>query len=175
MKILLTKTSIYLKAHRNMTTVTGDKNSKEDDNSYHNEGGTQNVNGTTFGVLLVDDDPDILLTFKTGLEDDKSPAFGEGVNVQVDTFSDPKEALSSFRAGVYDLLLLDIRMPNINGFELYKKLKKIDDKPKVCFITAYELYYEALKKDFPELDVGCFIKKPISIEHLAMKIREELA
>ena len=127
-------------------------------------------------MLLVDDDTDILLTFKSGLEEyvDKSKIF-DGAKIQVDTFADPKEALTSFKAGVYDLLLLDIRMPNINGFELYEELKKIDDKPKVCFITAYELYYEALKKDFPELNVGCFIKKPISIEALAMKIREELA
>jgi DNA-binding response OmpR family regulator len=93
----------------------------------------------------------------------------------VDTFADPKEALSSFKAGVYDLLLLDIRMQDMNGFELYKELKKIDDKPKVCFMTAYELYYEALKKDFPKLDVGCFMKKPISIEDLATKISKELA
>ena len=91
------------------------------------------------------------------------------------TFADPKEALTSFKAGVYNLLLLDIRMPDINGFELYEELKKIDDKPRVCFITAYDLYYEALKKDFPELDVGCFIKKPISIEDLATRIRKELA
>ena len=116
-----------------------------------------------------------MLTFKTGLEDDRSRVLGEGVKVQVDTFADPKEALTSFKAGVYDLLLLDIRMPNINGFELYKALNKIDDKPKVCFITAYDLYYDALKKDFPELDVGCFIKKPISIEDLAIKIRKEVA
>jgi two-component system, OmpR family, response regulator ChvI len=116
-----------------------------------------------------------LLTFKTGLENDKSRVLGEGVKVQVDTFTDPKEALTSFKAGLYDLLLLDIRMPNINGFELYEELKKIDDKPRVCFITAYELYYEALKKDFPELDIGCFIKKPISIEDLATRIRNELA
>jgi two-component system, OmpR family, response regulator ChvI len=117
-----------------------------------------------------------LLTFKSGLEEyvDKSKIF-DGAKIQVDTFADPNRALSSFKAGVYNLLLLDIRMPNINGFELYEELKKIDDKPKVCFITAYELYYETLKKDFPMLDIGCFIKKPISIEDLALKIREELA
>jgi two-component system, OmpR family, response regulator ChvI len=127
-------------------------------------------------LLLVDDDHDILLTFKSGLEEyvDKSKIF-DGAKIQVDTFADPKEALTSFKAGIYDLLLLDIRMPNINGFELYEELKKIDDKPRVCFITAYELYYDVLKKDFPELDVGCFIKKPISIEDLATKIRKELA
>ena len=158
-----------------MTAVTDDKNSKKDDNSYHKEGGTQNANRTTIRILLVDDDPDILLTFKTGLENDKNRVLDEGVKVQVDTFADPKQALSSFKTGVYDLLLLDIRMPDINGFELYRELNKIDDKPKVCFITAYELYYETLKKDFPMLDVGCFIRKPISIEDLALKISEELA
>ena len=129
---------------------------------------------TKYKLLLVDDDTDILLTFKKGLEEVQNTIV-EGVNLQVDTFADPKEALTSFKAGVYDLLLLDIRMPNINGFELYEELNKIDDKPKVCFITAYDLYYDALKKDFPELDVGCFIKKPISIEDLAIKIRKELA
>jgi CheY-like chemotaxis protein len=129
---------------------------------------------TTYNIMLVDDDPDILLTFKKGLEELQRRKI-EGVNLQVDTFADPKEALTSFKAGLYHLLLLDIRMPNINGFELYEELKKIDDKPKVCFITAYELYYDALKKDFPDLDVGCFIKKPISTEDLATKIKNEIA
>lgn len=157
-------------------TTTANNNRKKDDNSNHNEGETQYEQiATSFRILLVDDDPDILLTFKTGLENDKSRVLGEGVKVQVDTFADPKEALTSFKAGVYNLLLLDIRMPNINGFELYEELKKIDDKPRVCFITAYELYYEALKKDFPELNIGCFIKKPISVEDLATRIRKELA
>jgi two-component system, OmpR family, response regulator ChvI len=150
-------------------------NSKKINNSYHHhEGETQNGPVTTYRILLVDDDPDILLAFKSGLEELQSTKV-EGVNLQVDTFAEPREALTSFKAGAYDLLLLDIRMPNINGFELYEELKKIDDKPKVCFITAYELYYEVLKKDFPELDIGCFIKKPISIEELATKIRKELA
>ena len=157
-------------------TTTPSNDSKKDNNSYHHhEGEPQNGSVTTYRILLVDDDPDILLTFKSGLEEYvyKSKIF-DGAKIRVDTFADPKEALTSFKAGVYKLLLLDIRMPNINGFELYEELKKIDDKPKVCFITAYELYYEALKKDFPELDVGCFIKKPISIEDLTIKIREEL-
>jgi two-component system, OmpR family, response regulator ChvI len=155
-------------------TTSASNNNKKDNNSYHYEDETQNEHITTYRILHVDDDPDILLTFKTGLEEDRSRVLGEGVKVQVDTFADPKEALTSFKAGLYNLLLIDIRMPNINGFELYEELKKIDDKPRVCFITAYELYYEALKKDFPELDIGCFIKKPVSIEDLATKIRTEL-
>ncbi len=165
-----------------MIATASNNNSKKDNNSYRHEGETQKrePSAATYRILLVDDDDDILLTFKEGLEEeqhdvDKSKIFVDGVKIQVDTFADPKEALSSFKAGVYDLLLLDIRMQGMNGFELYEELKKIDDKPKVCFITAYELYYEALKKDFPKLDVGCFIKKPISIEDLATKITEELA
>jgi CheY-like chemotaxis protein len=165
-----------------LIATASNNNSKKDNNSYRHEGETQKrePSAATYRILLVDDDDDILLTFKEGLEEeqhdvDKSKIFVDGVKIQVDTFADPKEALSSFKAGVYDLLLLDIRMQGMNGFELYEELKKIDDKPKVCFITAYELYYEALKKDFPKLDVGCFIKKPISIEDLATKITEELA
>jgi CheY-like chemotaxis protein len=164
-------------------TAASNNNSKKDigNNSSQHEGKTRRKESVaTYRILLVDDDHDILFTFKEGLEEnddavvDKSQLFG-GAKIQVDTFADPKEALSSFKAGVYDLLLLDIRMQDMNGFELYEELKKIDDKPKVCFITAYELYYEALKKDFPKLDVGCFIKKPISIEDLATKISKELA
>jgi CheY-like chemotaxis protein len=166
-------------------TAASNNNSKKDNgsnNSSQHEGETRlKESVATYRILLVDDDHDILFTFKEGLEEqrdvvDKSKIFVDGAKkIQVDTFADPKEALSSFKAGVYDLLLLDIRMQDMNGFELYEELKKIDDKPKVCFITAYELYYEALKKDFSELDVGCFIKKPISIEDLAIKISEELA
>jgi two-component system, OmpR family, response regulator ChvI len=164
-------------------TAASNNNSKKDNgnNSSQHEGVTRRKESVaTYRILLVDDDHDILFTFKEGLEEnddavvDKSQLFG-GAKIQVDTFADPKEALSSFKAGVYDLLLLDIRMQDMNGFELYEELKKIDDKPKVCFITAYELYYEALKKDFPKLDVGCFMKKPISIEDLATKISKELA
>jgi two-component system, OmpR family, response regulator ChvI len=163
--------------------AASNNNSKKDNgnNSSQHEGKTRRKESVaTYRILLVDDDHDILFTLKEGLEEnddavvDKSQLFG-GAKIKVDTFADPKEALSSFKAGVYDLLLLDIRMRNMNGFELYEELKKIDDKPKVCFITAYELYYEALKKDFPKLDVGCFMKKPISIEDLATKISEELA
>lgn len=65
-------------------------------------------------------------------------------------------------------------MPDINGFELYEELKKVDTKPKICFITAYETYYEVLKKDFPKLDIGCFIKKPISLSSLAIRLKAEL-
>jgi len=73
-------------------------------------------------------------------------------------FNDPKLALS---AGFYDLLLLDILMPKMNGFELCQQLQNIDNKVKVCIITAYEIYYRALRDLFPTVEVDCFIAKPI--------------
>ena len=78
------------------------------------------------------------------------------------------------RRAYYDLLLLDIKMADLNGFQLYQELKKKDNNAKVCFITAYEVYYDRLKEDFPTLNVGCFIKKPIETQELVKKIREQL-
>jgi two-component system catabolic regulation response regulator CreB/two-component system response regulator ChvI len=116
-------------------------------------------------ILIVDDDSDITLAFKKGLEND-------GFNV--DVFNDPQEALSNFEASKYDLLLLDIRMPKMNGFELYKEMDKIDNDVKVCFITAFEVYYEALREVFPSMEVECFIRKPIEIGNLVNRIKNEL-
>ena len=115
-------------------------------------------------ILIVDDDPDITVTFKQGLE-----AHG----FVVDAFNDPVEALSNFQASRYDLLLIDVRMPKMNGFELYKEMEKVD-AVKVCFITAFEVYYEALKEVFPNMEVECFIKKPVEIADLKKKITEHL-
>jgi len=77
----------------------------------------------------------------------------------VDVFNNPLESLSSYKAGAYDLLLLDIKMPQMSGFELYDKIKHIDEKVKVCFITAFEEYYDEFKKQFPYLEsgIGCHI------------------
>jgi two-component system, OmpR family, response regulator ChvI len=116
-------------------------------------------------ILIVDDDTDITLAFKKGLEND---------GFKVDVFNDPLEALSNFEASKYDLLLLDIRMPKMNGFELYREMDKIDNNVKVCFITAFEVYYEALREVFPSMEVECFIRKPIEIGNLVKRIKNEL-
>jgi DNA-binding NtrC family response regulator len=117
-------------------------------------------------VLIVDDDPDILITYKKGLEDN-------GL-FEVETFADPEETLSNFRSGLYDCLIIDVRMPKIDGFQLYDKMKDIDNKVKVCFITAYEVNYEALRKVSPTLGLECFIQKPIEVSQLVRKINAEL-
>ena len=119
-------------------------------------------------ILLVDDDSDIVLTFKKALE--------EYSQFEVDTFTDPLQALSRFKENTYDLLILDIRLPNMDGFELYDKMKEIDNKVKVCFMTAFDINIKALRAVFPlssDLD-GCFIRKPVHIEEFITRIKSEL-
>jgi two-component system, OmpR family, response regulator ChvI len=116
-------------------------------------------------ILLVDDEPDVTVTFKMGLE---------SKGYKVDAFNDPGEALASFKMGVYNLLLLDIKMPKMNGFQLYEELEKMDRKVKVCFITAFEVYYRSLRELFPQIEIDCFIKKPIETEELVKRIQAEL-
>lgn len=114
-------------------------------------------------VLLVDDDLDITTPFKIGLE---------GYNFTVSTYNDPKIALSEFKENMYDLLLTDIRMPGMSGTELYEKIKRIDNKIKVCFITGFQEYYPELEKALPGLDLHkCYILKPITISDLEEKIK----
>lgn len=118
-------------------------------------------------ILVVDDEPDITASIKNGLTRN---------GFQVDTFNDPADALEKYSAGTYDLLLLDIRMPKMNGFELYREIKKKGtDKTKACFFTAFEVYYDEFKKIFPNLEVKCFIRKPVTINELISHINAELA
>ena len=121
-------------------------------------------------ILVVDDDHDVAITLKAILEEEEESS----KEFELDVFNDPTLALSNFKAGWYDLLLLDILMPKMNGFELYQQLKNIDDKVKVCFITAYEIYYRALRDLFPTIQVDCFIAKPIGKKELVSRIKSEL-
>jgi DNA-binding response OmpR family regulator len=116
-------------------------------------------------ILIVDDEIDITLAFKKGLESN---------GFSVDIYNDPIAALLNFKSDFYDLLLVDVRMPKMNGFELYQEIEKVDKKTKVCFITAFEVYYNALREIFPTLEVGCFIRKPIEIDDLVKRINAEI-
>jgi two-component system response regulator ChvI len=121
---------------------------------------------TTIRLLVVDDELDITRTMKKGLE-------LLGV-FSVDTFNDPVIGLSNFKAGTYDMLILDIRMPKMNGFELYREIIKKDSGARVCFITAFEINHNEFRKMFPSIDVNCFIKKPISVVELASLVKKTL-
>jgi two-component system, OmpR family, response regulator ChvI len=105
---------------------------------------------------LVDDELDITLTLKIALE--------ESGFFQVEAFYEPVLVLSRFEAGAYDLAVLDIKMPVIDGFELYRKLRKIDNKLKICFLTAAELgsYRDTGSDIMDELGKDHFVAKPVN-------------
>ena len=96
---------------------------------------------------------------------------------KVDTFTDPLLALENFKeeASQYDMIILDIKMPNMNGFELYRQIKKIDDKAKVCFLTAGEMYYGVYTDIFNSLDAEYFIRKPIDNEELIKRVNNMIS
>src|SRR5919199_4910536 len=114
-------------------------------------------------VLIVDDDPDITLTFKVSLDgyyyDDKT-------RFEVYTYNDPLLVVTQFKPNFYDLLLTDIYMPHMNGFELSQKISEIDVNIRVCFMSAAEVNIEALREVYPRLSLGCFIKKLVTIKYL---------
>lgn len=116
--------------------------------------------------MLVDDEHDITVVLKRGLE---SHGF------EVTAFNDPAEALSNYAPGKYDLVLLDVRMPRMSGFELYRKIRDIDPDVKACFLTAFEIYFDEFRKMFPKLHVRCFAKKPVSAGDLRGLIIQEIS
>jgi CheY-like chemotaxis protein len=119
-------------------------------------------------VLVVDDEPDLVLILKMVLEDN---------GLQVDSFTDPLLALENCKgkAGKYEMLILDIKMRDMDGFELYRQIKKIDDTVKVCFLTAGEMDYEQFRKElFPALDANCYIQKPFENEMLIKRLNRIL-
>jgi CheY-like chemotaxis protein len=124
-------------------------------------------------ILIVDDHPDIILTFKKGLEAENEYSSGK-IFFQVYAYDDPLLALSEFKPNFYDLLLVDINMPKVNGFEFSEKILKLDLNVRVCYISAGEMNVEALREQYPSLSIGCFIKKPVSIENLVRRVKAEL-
>jgi len=124
-----------------------------------------NIKSSSVRILIVDDDPDITFMFRAGLEKN-------GFIVTV--FNDPMKVLSKFSAGLYDFVLIDVKMPKMNGFEVYREIERIDNNLKVCFMTAFVVYYESLREIFPTTRVSCFIRKPIEIDKLVDRILKEL-
>jgi DNA-binding NtrC family response regulator len=109
-------------------------------------------------ILLVDDDADVVSTFQMILEMN---------GFEVEAYTSPISALSNFKPNDFGLLILDVRMPVMNGFEFFKRIKSIDNNVETCFITAYEDYCEEFKESFPMLDEAkYFIRKPKAIEDL---------
>ena len=120
-------------------------------------------------IMVVDDERDILSIIKRGLELKN--------RFRVDTFMDAESALESLKKkpnDYYDLVLTDIRMPKINGFELFRRIKESNPQMKIVFITAFEINKEEFTKVIPSLDVLDFISKPVSMSILINKLNSIL-
>jgi DNA-binding NtrC family response regulator len=122
--------------------------------------------------MIVDDEYDVVYSLKTVLEDTKL--------FLVDGYVDPAHALFNFKPDTYDLVVLDIKMPKIDGFELYKNIKAIDREVKICFLTAvhdltkYKTIYPDVIEEIELGKVKCFMDKPVTSEHLLTLVHREI-
>jgi DNA-binding response OmpR family regulator len=115
-------------------------------------------------ICIVDDEPDIILLCKLVLEE---------AGFEVSTFTDSLLALTNFKPNYYNLVILDIKMPNMDGFELCRRINEIDNKTRICFLTASEMYYENFRKsNYCKTDKNLFLRKPIENEELVEKINK---
>jgi DNA-binding response OmpR family regulator len=116
-------------------------------------------------ILLIDDEPDITFTIKDMLEDN---------GFEVSSFNDPILALNYYKVNFYDLVILDIKMPKMDGFELYTKLKEKDSQVEICFLTASEMFYEKFRKTrlvfSKTIGEDYFIQKPIDTKDLVRRL-----
>jgi CheY-like chemotaxis protein len=132
-------------------------------------------------VMIVDDEKDILRIIKRDLEagDELADSNSSDRNIiknifSVETFSNGEDALQALQShpdNYYDLVLTDIRMPKMNGFELYRRIKEKNPSIKIAFITAFEINKEEFSKVLPSIDVKDFIIKPISMSNLKARLR----
>jgi CheY-like chemotaxis protein len=109
-------------------------------------------------ILVVDDEFDISNSIKRGLEKK---------GFKVDAYTDPREALAHYEKGRYDMLLVDIRMPNMSGFEFVRALRVMDPHVQFCFLTAFDVQRSEFNKLFPDVDVSHLLRKPITLSDLA--------
>jgi CheY-like chemotaxis protein len=116
-------------------------------------------------ILLVDDELDIINTIKRWLQADGFRVYG---------FADPLQALQYFQNNCdqIDLVLADIRMQKMNGFELVKKIKAIRPETKVVFMTALETDHQELSKELPSIKIDGFVSKPGHLEKLVSDIKK---
>ena len=114
-------------------------------------------------ILIVDDESDVCFALEKVLRED---------GFVVDSYEHPLVALDKFKPHLYNLVILDIRMPELNGFALYREIKKLDKKVKVCFLTAGEMYYGVYSDIFSSVPANCFIRKPIENEELKRRVNE---
>lgn len=160
-------------------------NSREEGYTQQGEFSSADTDEVIKRILIMDDNPDITLTFKKVLQapqiDDRTGERHLQDNItkgkkkmsfEVITYNDPFLALSEFKPNFYHLMLVDINMPKINGFDFSAKILERDANPRICFMSSGQINQEALKEVYPTLSIGCFIKKPVTIENLVRRVKE---
>jgi DNA-binding response OmpR family regulator len=116
-------------------------------------------------LIVVDDEPDITSALKLGLE-------RRGMDVT--TFNDPLKALEELKRRNYDLVLTDIRMPKLSGFDLYREMRKQGVDTPIVFMTAFDVYQKEFERMFPELKPKALLRKPVGVAELATRVHEIL-
>jgi CheY-like chemotaxis protein len=162
-------------------------NSKEEEFRQQEELSSADTEEVIKRILIIDDNPDITLTFKKVLQGLQAYDFTDDshleanitkgkkkMSFEVITYNDPFLALSEFKPNFYHIMLVDINMPKINGFEFSTKILECDANPRICFMSSGQINQEALKEVYPTLSIGCFIKKPIMARDLIRRIKMEL-
>ena len=162
-------------------------NRRKEEFTQQEEFSSADTNEVIKRILVMDDNPDITLTFKKVLQGPQVDDFTrekdleanitigkKKMSFEVITYNDPFLALSEFKPNFYHLMLVDINMPKINGFEFSTKILECDANPRICFMSSGQINQEALKEVYPTLSIGCFIKKPIMARDLIRRIKMEL-
>ena len=122
--------------------------------------------GYSTKLLLIDDEQDITTIMKKGLE---------SAGYDVDAYNDPEAALENFKANYYDRIVSDIRMPSMNGFELARRIWRLDGNAGICFLSSFEIHQEEAKTVFPSHKDHCFLKKPVTPKQLVAHLEEHAA
>jgi CheY-like chemotaxis protein len=118
-------------------------------------------------ILVVDDNPDIIFTLRSIFEE-----YPE--RFLVSTYTNPTEVPHTFQTNYYDLALIDINMPILNGFQLCEKLVDLDANLRICFMSGGEMNQDAIREIYPKISIGCFIKKPIGASELIERVNSQL-
>ena len=114
-------------------------------------------------VLIIDDNEGVAQALKSAIN---------VIGSQVAVFNDPREAVASFRADTYDLVLLDMRMPTMNGFEVYRELRKVDESVRICLLSVFDIYEREFALMFPEAKIHAFLTKPVDLGTITRLIND---
>jgi CheY-like chemotaxis protein len=169
---IITKLHVQAREEYKRTMIQNQQNQKTEEEEEEEEEEEQLYNQTRRSrkmrrILLVEDEPDLCMVYQIVLED---------AGFECISYTDSVKALQEFRPYYYDLILLDIKMPVLNGFELCKKIIEIDKAVHIIFITASEEYYEKFRSQhYSELSKINYIQKPIGNEELVQIVNMIMA